>query len=163
MNRKAVTAKRSTVRHQAFVPGSMAVSIRPDSWVLIPALVLLCTGIVMVGSASIAIAESQGAAPYHYLARHLVFVVLGVILASSLRIIPMAFLERISKPMALLSILFLALVLVPGLGHTVNGSTRWVSAGFPEFPDGRSGQADGHHLHGRLPGAQGGTGADTVF
>ena len=133
MNKKAVTAKRSTARHQAFVPGSMAVSIRPDSWVLIPALVLLCIGIVMVGSASIAIAESQGAAPYHYLARHLVFVVLGVVLASSLRIIPMAFLERISKPMALLSILFLALVLVPGLGHTVNGSTRWVRLGFLNF------------------------------
>ena len=84
MNRKTVTAKRRSVKHQAFVPGSMAVAIRPDSWVLIPALVLLCTGIVMVGSASIAIAESQGAAPYHYLARHLVFVLLGVILASSL-------------------------------------------------------------------------------
>lgn len=133
MNKKAVTAKRSTARHQAFVPGSMAVSIRPDSWVLIPALVLLCTGIVMVGSASIAIAESQGAAPYHYLARHLVFVVLGVTLALTLRVIPMAFLERISKPMALLSILFLALVLVPGLGHTVNGSTRWVRLGFLNF------------------------------
>lgn len=133
MNRKTVTAKRSTAKHQAFVPGSMPVSVRPDSWVLIPALVLLCIGIVMVGSASIAIAEAQGAAPYHYLARHLVFVALGVLLALSLRIIPMAFLERISKPMALLSILFLALVLVPGLGHTVNGSTRWVRLGFVNF------------------------------
>jgi cell division protein FtsW len=133
MRRKAVTAKRSTSRHQAFVPGSVPVSVAPDSWVLIPALVLLCIGIVMVGSASIAIAEQQGAAAHHYLARHLVFIFLGLVLASTLRVIPMAFLERISRPLAVLSILFLALVLVPGLGHTVNGSTRWVRLGFLNF------------------------------
>jgi cell division protein FtsW len=133
MRRKTVTAKRSTARHQAFVPGSVPVSVAPDSWVLIPALVLLCIGIVMVGSASIAIAEQQGAAAHHYLARHLVFIFLGLVLASTLRVIPMAFLERISRPLAVLSILFLALVLVPGLGHTVNGSTRWVRLGFLNF------------------------------
>lgn len=133
MRRKAVTPKRSTTKHQAFVPGSVPVAVRPDSWVLIPALVLLGIGIVMVGSASIAIAEGNGAPPYHYLVRHLVFVAMGVLLAMTLRVIPMAFLERISKPLALLSILFLALVLVPGLGHTVNGSTRWVRLGFVNF------------------------------
>ena len=133
MRKRTVTTKRGTTRHQAFVPGSVPVSVAPDSWVLIPALVLLCIGIVMVGSASIAIAESQGAAAHHYLARHLVFIFLGLVLASTLRVIPMAFLERISRPLALLSILFLAMVLVPGLGHTVNGSTRWVRLGFLNF------------------------------
>ena len=133
MRKKAITAKRSAGRHQAFVPGSVPVAVRPDSWVLIPALVLLAIGIVMVGSASIAIAEGHGSPPHYYLARHLVFVAMGVVLALTLRIIPMAFLERISKPLALLSILFLALVLVPGLGHTVNGSTRWVRLGFVNF------------------------------
>ncbi len=133
MRKKAVTAKRHTVKNQAFVPGMMPVSVRPDSWVLVPALVLLCTGIVMVGSASIAIAEGNGVSSYYYLVRHLVFICIGVTLALSLRIIPMAFLQRISQPLALLSILMLALVLVPGLGHTVNGSTRWVRLGFTNF------------------------------
>ena len=133
MRKKTVTAKRSTARHQAFVPGSVPVAVRPDSWVLIPALVLLAIGVVMVASASIAIAEGNGLPPHHYLGRHLVFVVMGVLLALTLRIIPMAFLERISKPLALLSILALALVLVPGLGHTVNGSTRWIRLGFVNF------------------------------
>ena len=133
MRKKTVTPKRGAGRHQAFVPGSVPVAVRPDSWVLIPALVLLAIGIVMVGSASIAIAEGHGSPPHYYLARHLVFVAMGVLLALTLRVIPMAFLERISKPLALLSILFLALVLVPGLGHTVNGSTRWVRLGFVNF------------------------------
>ena len=100
--------------------------------VLTPML-LLAIGIVMVGSASIAIAEEHGAPTYYYLVRHLVFIAIGVFLASSLRVIPMAFLQRISQPLALLSILMLALVLVPGLGHTVNGSTRWVRLGFTNF------------------------------
>jgi cell division protein FtsW len=133
MRKKAIIPKRSAGRHQAFVPGSVPVAVRPDSWVLIPALVLLAVGIVMVGSASIAIAESHGSAPHHYLVRHLVFVVIGVFLASTLRVIPVAFLERISRPLALLSILCLAVVLVPGLGHTVNGATRWVRLGLLNF------------------------------
>jgi len=133
MRKKAVTAKRHTVKNQAFVPGMMPVSVKPDSWVLVPALILLCIGIVMVGSASIAIAEGHGSSPHHYLVRHLVYICIGVVLASSLRIIPVAFLQRISQPLALLSILMLAMVLVPGLGHTVNGSTRWVRLGFVNF------------------------------
>jgi cell division protein FtsW len=111
----------------------MPVPIRPDAWVLLPALLLLSVGIVMVGSASIAVAEGQGAGPYHYLVRHLVFIGTGVFLASTLRVIPMAFLERVSRPMLALSILLLLLVLVPGVGHTVNGSTRWIRLGLINF------------------------------
>ena len=65
MRKKAVTAKRHSVKNQAFVPGMMPVSVRPDSWVLVPALVLLCIGIVMVGSASIAIAVGNGVSPHY--------------------------------------------------------------------------------------------------
>ena len=111
----------------------MPVPVRPDAWVLLPALLLLSIGIVMVGSASIAIAESQGASTYHYLLRHLVFIFVGVSLAMLLKVVPMAFLERVSRPMLSLSILLLLIVLVPGIGHTVNGSTRWIRLGFVNF------------------------------
>ncbi len=111
----------------------MQIPVRPDSWVLLPALLLLSIGIVMVGSASIAIAEGQGASTYHYLLRHLVFITIGVALAFSLKVIPMAFFERISRPMLAMSVLLLLLVLVPGVGHEVNGSTRWIRLGFVNF------------------------------
>jgi len=133
MGTKAVTAKRNTPRSQAFVPGAARQPVGLDAWVLVPALLLLSVGIVMVGSASIAVAEGQGVSAYHYLARHLVFIGLGVVLALTLRIIPVAFLERISRPLLGLSILALLLVLVPGIGHTVNGSTRWIRLGFVNF------------------------------
>ena len=132
MKKRGIT-KRSSGKSQAFVPGSMPMPVMPDSWVLVPALLLLSIGIIMVGSASIAVAEGQGVTSYHYLVRHLIFVILGVGLAFSLRIIPMAFLERISRPMLALSVLVLLLVLVPGIGHTVNGSTRWIRLGFVNF------------------------------
>jgi cell division protein FtsW len=128
-----MTMKQPVVRNQAFQAGSMPVPVRLDSWVLIPSLLLLAIGIVMVGSASIAIAEGQGASPYHYLLRHLVFISAGVFFALAFRIIPVAFLERVSRPMLALSVLLLLAVLVPGIGYTVNGSTRWIRLGFINF------------------------------
>jgi cell division protein FtsW len=118
---------------QARHSGFGAAVVRPDSWVLVPALLLLAIGVVMVGSASVAIAEDQGVATYHYLLRHLVYISLGVLMALAFRVIPIAFLERMSRPMMLLSALLLLAVLIPGVGHEVNGSTRWIRLGFVNF------------------------------
>ena len=133
MKKKTGTVKRTSKKSQAFPAGSAPLPVRPDNWVLMPSLLLLAVGIVMVGSSSIAIAEGQGVDSWHYLARHLVFIAIGISLALLLRVIPIAFLERISRPMLAVSILFMLLVLVPGLGHTVNGRTRWIRLGFVNF------------------------------
>ena len=125
--------KKTGTTRQARHSASVEVAIRPDSWVLIPALLLLSIGIVMVGSASIAIAESQGVSSNYYLLRHLLYVFLGLLLAMMFRMIPIAFLERVSRPMLLLSVLALLAVLMPGIGHMVNGSTRWIRLGFVNF------------------------------
>ena len=133
MKKMTAAIKQPGSRSQAFQAGSIPVPVRPDAWVLLPALLVLSIGIVMVGSASIAIAEGQGASTYHYLLRHLVYITVGVSLAMLLKVIPIAFLERVSRPMLALSILLLLIVLVPGIGHTVNGSTRWIRLGFVNF------------------------------
>jgi len=124
---------KGPARAQAFQPGLVPVTVQLDTWVLIPALLLLSLGVLMVGSASIAIAEGQGVGSYYYLVRHLMYIALGVLLALSLRIIPIAFFERTSRPMLALSILLLLAVFLPGLGHTVNGSTRWIRLGIINF------------------------------
>lgn len=133
MKKMTLAMKQPAVRNQAFQAGSIPVPVRLDNWVLMPALFLLAIGIVMVGSASIAIAEGQGASTYHYLLRHLVFISGGVFFALSFRIIPISFLERISRPMLAMSVLLLLVVLVPGIGATVNGSTRWIRLGLINF------------------------------
>lgn len=124
---------KSSAKVQARPAGTAPVRISPDFWVLVPALLLICCGLVMVGSASVAVAEGHGVSSWYYLARHAVFIVVGITIAMSLRIIPISFFERISRPMMLLALLALLMVLVPGLGHTVNGSTRWVKLGFFNF------------------------------
>ena len=118
---------------QARHAGTAPARIAPDYWILLPTLFLICLGLVMVGSASVAVAEGQGVSSWYYLARHAVFIGIGITIALSLRVIPIVFFERISRPMMLLAMLALLMVLVPGLGHTVNGSTRWIRLGVFNF------------------------------
>jgi len=120
-------------KQQAHRGSRMKRVVQIDAWLLIPVLLLVASGLVMVGSSSIAVAESHGVGTYYYLVRHMIYIVLGLMLASAFRIIPIAFLERISKPLMLLSALMLLLVFIPGIGHSVNGSARWISLGVAKF------------------------------
>lgn len=104
-----------------------------DYWLLVPVLLLMAIGVIMVGSSSIAVAESQGMAMGHYLVRHLAYLVLGLTLAAFFRLVPVKILEQFSQLLFPLSVLALLLVFIPGLGHTVNGATRWVRLGFMQF------------------------------
>ena len=124
--------KRIT-QQQALRGSRLNRTVQADSWLLIPVLLLVASGLVMVGSSSIAVAESNGVATYYYLLRHLIYVVLGVMLASSFRSIPIDYLERISRPLMWLSAMLLLLVFIPGIGRSVNGSARWITLGFVNF------------------------------
>ena len=108
-------------------------TVQVDAWLLVPVLLLVASGVVMVGTSSIAVAESNGVSSYYYLVRHMLYILLGLMLASSFRVIPVAFLERISRPLMWLSALVLLLVFIPGVGRSVNGSARWISLGFVNF------------------------------
>ena len=108
-------------------------AVQVDAWLLVPVLLLVAAGLVMVGSSSIAIAESHGVSTYYYLLRHVIYIILGLLLASTFRVVPIAFLERISRPLMWLSALVLLLVFIPGIGRSVNGSARWITLGFVNF------------------------------
>jgi cell division protein FtsW len=60
-------------------------------------------------------------------------VVLGLIAAVLMMFIPTSVWERMAMPLLMLAFLFLIAVLIPGLGHEVNGSRRWLRAGFMNF------------------------------
>ena len=125
--------KKKTSKIQAHRGSRMNRAVPVDAWLLVPVLLLVASGLVMVGSSSIAIAESHGVSSYYYLVRHMIYVVMGLMLASAFRVIPIAFLERISRPLMWLSALVLLLVFIPGIGHRVNGSARWITLGFANF------------------------------
>ncbi len=125
--------KKKPGRQQAHRGTHAHTAMQVDAWLLVPVLLLVASGLVMVGSSSIAIADSHGVSTYHYLVRHIIYILLGVMLASTFRVIPLAFLERISRPLMWLSALVLLLVFIPGIGRSVNGSARWITVGFANF------------------------------
>ncbi|MCC5794892.1 MAG: FtsW/RodA/SpoVE family cell cycle protein, partial [Chromatiales bacterium] len=98
----------------------------PDRVLLTASGVLLAIGLVMVTSASITLAERSYSGPLYFFQRHLVVMLAGLAGAGLLLMLPTWRLERLGPWLAGLSLLLLALVLVPGFGQTVNGSTRWL-------------------------------------
>ncbi|HKE44352.1 MAG TPA: putative lipid II flippase FtsW [Steroidobacteraceae bacterium] len=97
------------------------------------ALALLLLGLVMVTSASISIAEQELGSPFAFLERQLMFATVGCCLGLVAFRLPTELWERISFALLLIGLLLLVLVLVPGIGHAVNGSRRWLRIGMFNF------------------------------
>lgn len=98
-----------------------------DRALILSALGLLGIGIVMVASTSVAVAEKYEVGPWHFLVRHLMFVLLGLLLAGAFRLVESRWLEMAGRWCLVLALILLALVFVPGIGVTVNGATRWLN------------------------------------
>jgi len=100
-----------------------------DGWFVFAVMTLLAVGIVMVGSASVDIAERQLGQPFYYLLRQSVFIVVGLCAAVLVMNIDLQRWQRSGGMLLITAVLMLVLVLVPGIGHEVNGSMRWLSLG----------------------------------
>ncbi len=90
---------------------------------------LLCVGLIMLTSASISLAERNTGNPLYYFERQVVAVLIGLAGAALMLRVPTSTWERHAFLLLCLAIAMLIAVLVPGLGNTVNGSTRWLSVG----------------------------------
>ncbi|HVF35438.1 MAG TPA: putative lipid II flippase FtsW [Candidatus Saccharimonadia bacterium] len=106
---------------------------RIDPVLLFAALALAGFGLVMVASSSIAIAEGAGVAPLYFVIRHAMFLAMGVALAFLVVLVPLAWLEQASRVLLLGGFVLLLAVFVPGVGHKVNGATRWINFGVTTF------------------------------
>ena len=100
-----------------------------DPWLLTAATGLLVLGTIMVSSASISLAAGSLGAPHFFLYRHLVALAIGCAGALAVVRIPCDVWYRLSGLFLLAAFALLASVFIPGLGHTVNGSTRWLDLG----------------------------------
>ncbi len=98
-----------------------------DRFLLVVAGILLAGGLVMLTSASISVAERTHGDPFFYLEKQLVAVALGLIGLLIVIRIPTGIWERSGLLLAMLALTLLTVVLIPGFGHTVNGSTRWLN------------------------------------
>ncbi len=96
------------------------------------ALLLLALGVVMVYSSSIAMAEASrhtGFRAWYYLARHAAFVAVGLVAAGIAFQVPVKGWQKLAPWLFVGGALLLVLVLIPGIGKSVNGSRRWIPLG----------------------------------
>lgn len=100
-----------------------------DKWFVATLLAVVCFGLLMMTSASIVISDKQLHQPFYYLMKQMVYLTLGVFIGSFIVRIEIARWEQISGYLLVGVMLALALVLIPGLGHSVNGSSRWIGIG----------------------------------
>ena len=91
---------------------------------LVSAIVLL--GLIMVTSASVTVAARESGNAFIYLERQLVLVGAGLALAAMVFAVPISVVERLALPLLIAAGAMLLVVLIPGLGHAVNGSRRWL-------------------------------------
>ena len=100
------------------------------------AAALLGLGVVMVYSASIAIAEaasySDGQSHY-YLLRHVIALVVGIVVAVVIVQVPMRSWQIAAPYLFMACVALLFVVLIPGVGREVNGSQRWLGYGGLSF------------------------------
>ena len=103
-----------------------AIRGRYDGWLVAIASTLACLGVIMVGSAGMSVGEKQGIGEFYYLTRHVIFLAVGLGLAVWMMRTPLKIVEQYSQWLLLACFVLLALVLIPGLGHSVNGAKRWI-------------------------------------
>jgi len=96
---------------------------------LICILALGLFGAAMIASASMAFAQERYGAPFHFVTRQVFFLAIGCLAGVLVFRLPLSVWEKYGPHMIIVSLICLALVLVPGIGREVNGSRRWIDLG----------------------------------
>jgi len=100
-----------------------------DRGLLISVIMLLGLGLVIMMSASIAVAERTYGDIYHFLNRQLVFLAIGLVAGYLTYRIKTSFWHSFGAKLLPVVLLLLVIVLLPVIGKEVNGSHRWINLG----------------------------------
>ena len=99
-----------------------------DFILLASATALVIFGVVMVFSSSYYIALNREGTPFYYLGRQIFFATTGFIMMYLMSKFDYHKLIRFTLPVMIFALLLLILV-IAGLGRTVNNATRWIALG----------------------------------
>ncbi len=119
----------TAVMELRYWPVSSRQMVDIDWQLLLAVVALVSIGIAMVASASISYADHAYHDGFFFLKRHLVYSLLGAAVGFVVLQVPSRIWYQYSYPLLALSVLLLVLVLVPGVGREVNGSSRWLAIG----------------------------------
>ncbi|PJA18356.1 MAG: stage V sporulation protein E, partial [Deltaproteobacteria bacterium CG_4_10_14_0_2_um_filter_43_8] len=104
-----------------------------DVWLLFTVIVLVGCGITMVYSSSAVFALEKFSDSYFFLKRSALFAGIGFVLMMCMLSFCYHRLKAFAYPALLLALGLVILVLVPGVGKTIGGATRWLSLGVVNF------------------------------
>jgi cell division protein FtsW len=100
-----------------------------DKWLVFAILAILMIGLIMMTSASIVISDKMTHQPFYFLFKQLILLSVGIVLGSFIIKIDIRNWEHHGGYLLLATLVSLSMVLIPGIGHRVNGSMRWIGIG----------------------------------
>ncbi len=123
------------------MPAAAAMAVAPrhargtayDLQLLFPVLFLVGIGIVMVYSASSALALKKFGSDYYFLKKQALFAAIGICLLVTCRHVPYGLYRPLAYPLLTLAVVLLAAVLVSPWAVTAGGSSRWLGIGGLRF------------------------------
>lgn len=98
-----------------------------DRQFVLLAFMLFSIGLVMVASSSMPVAERLFGNPFHFVIRHMVYIVLSLVIGALVLQVPMSWWQKYSGHLLIFALLLLVTVLI--VGRSVNGSQRWIVVG----------------------------------
>jgi cell division protein FtsW len=116
-----------SARLEARRPALTEALAQADLVLVLAMAALLGIGLIMVASASMSLAERDYGGPLYFLFRQVGAVAIGMVGAFVMLRTPTQTWEKTGPALMVIAFVLLVAVLVPGLGRTVNGSTRWLS------------------------------------
>lgn len=100
-----------------------------DKWFVLAVLFIIAIGLIMMTSASIVISDKNLHQPFYFLIKQLIFLTIGLVLGSYVMQFEVHYWEKWGGYLLLGVMFMLAMVLIPKVGHRVNGSARWLGYG----------------------------------
>ena len=110
-------------------PARLKTPLQMDPVLLSIGLALLVGGLVILASASISVSDNAVGDPFYYVQRQVIAALIGAAAAFICLFIPMSVWRNLGPLMLLIALALLVVVLIPGVGYAVNGSTRWLRIG----------------------------------
>ena len=112
------------IRRSDFMPLGV-----PDIHFILAACALACLGFLLVASSSVEVASDRFGQPFSFAMKHALFLLISSIAGVIAYLIPTRSWYNYATHFLLLSMALLAIILIPGIGLTVKGATRWLSLG----------------------------------
>lgn len=106
---------------------------QPD-WIIAGLVIaLIAFGVLMIFEASLVEAFHEIGDKWYFIRNQSQYALIGLVVATIALFFPIKKVESLALPLMISALIFLLIVLIPGLGEKVQGARRWLDLGFIRF------------------------------